>query len=286
MAKIKDLGGANKKELPSLAPPILSEYEEFKGLLMNALTIKGTTFEEEQFIKNQLIENNCIGYDLSLGIWATIAGLELNDYNLPKLGEFIFPHRGRSFKRVLSYSPTADGAYYILGIPSGTTFAKIIKQATETLELCDVIIRQNLNASKTPEIIIVRDEDMRLSVLHALQQQQNGAPAIVADASVGEALKGVPMNTPYIVDAVYQFRQQIRDGLMNKLGTMSANINKRERVQVGEVNATVGQCEDYIYMLIDNFNKQMKSYRLPFTMELSNSLEELYTTSSEVKEIN
>ena len=65
---------------------------------------------------------------------------------------------------------------------------------------------------------------------------------------------------------------------------MSANINKRERVQVGEVNATVGQCEDYIYLMIDTFNKQMDTYGLPFKMRLNGSLESLYDNSPDEQE--
>ena len=79
-----------------------------------------------------------------------------------------------------------------------------------------------------------------------------------------------------MVDKFATYRDQERDRLLNKLGIMSANINKRERVQVGEVNATVGQCMDYIYLLIDTFNKQMETYGLPFEMVLNESLEELY----------
>ena len=47
-------------------------------------------------------------------------------------------------------------------------------------------------------------------------------------------------------------------------------------MQVGEVNATVGQCEDYIYLMIDTFNAQMETYGLSFKMKLNGSLEELY----------
>ena len=89
-------------------------------------------------------------------------------------------------------------------------------------------------------------------------------------------MKGVQTETPYMVDKFVTYRDQERDRLLNKLGIMSANINKRERVQVGEVNATVGQCMDYIYLLIDTFNKQMETYGLPFEMVLNESLEELY----------
>ena len=57
---------------------------------------------------------------------------------------------------------------------------------------------------------------------------------------------------------------------------MSANIDKKERVQVGEVNTTINQATDYIYLLIDTFNKQCESYDLPFKMSCNGSIEELY----------
>lgn len=71
---------------------------------------------------------------------------------------------------------------------------------------------------------------------------------------------------------------------MNKLGIMSANIDKKERVQVGEVNATIGQCEDYIYLLIDTFNKQMVTYNIPYKMSFNGSMEELYINNENENE--
>ena len=98
---------------------------------------------------------------------------------------------------------------------------------------------------------------------------------------LAKSLEGVQTYTEYIADKVETLKDQRRDQLLNKIGTMTANINKRERVQVGEVNATVGQCEDYIYMFIDNVNRQFTEYGLPFEMKLNTSLEELYTDDSQ-----
>ena len=47
-------------------------------------------------------------------------------------------------------------------------------------------------------------------------------------------------------------------------------------MQSAEVNASLGQASDYIYMLIDNFNKQCDSYGLPFKMDFNGSMEEIY----------
>ena len=50
------------------------------------------------------------------------------------------------------------------------------------------------------------------------------------------------------------------------------------------MNATVGQCEDYVYTLIDTFNAQMETYGIPVHMESNNSLEELYYNGTTAKE--
>ena len=47
-------------------------------------------------------------------------------------------------------------------------------------------------------------------------------------------------------------------------------------MQSAEVNASLGQASDYIYMLIDNFNKQCDSYGLPYKMTFNGSMEEIY----------
>ena len=84
-----------------------------------------------------------------------------------------------------------------------------------------------------------------------------------------------------MADKVEPLKEQGREQRVNKIETMTANISRRERGQVGEVNATVGQCEDYIYMLIDNVNRTFTEYGLPFEMELNTSLEELYMDDSQ-----
>lgn len=267
--KIKDLNPPNNRDY--------NEYEEFKGLLMNAFVIEGITNAAiERYVKNLLIEGNKVGYDKITKKWGNVSGSENNEYGAPATLMFTLSN-GKTFYRPASYEPATDGAYLIEGIPAEVTFADIINASTAKLQLCDSLIKQNLIATRAPCIVVVDDDNLKLSVETALQQEKDGLPVIKVSRSVGESLKGITLNTPYIVDRVYTFRQQIRDSLINKLGTMSANINKRERVQVGEINATVGQCEDYLYMLIDNINRQFKSYGLTeFKAIINNSLEELY----------
>lgn len=254
-----------------------SLYEEYKALLMNAVKISYLPAHIERFVKSCMIENNQVGFDCITHRWAIAYGEGINEYWLPTTITFFFPNNKKSYQRPAYYEPSQNGAYLIHALPTGTSFYEIISATTNEMRECDISIRQNLKATRTPCVTVVKDENTRLSLLSAIEEKEEGKPVVVTSADIAEGLKGISLDTPYIVDKVEQYRSIIRDRLLNKLGIMSANINKRERVQVGEVNATVGQCVDYIYLWIDNFNAQMENYGLPYRMELNGALEELYT---------
>lgn len=259
-------------------------YEEYKALLMNAVKISGLPPDIEKFIKSCLIENNQVGFDCITGRWAIAYGEGVNEYWNPTLITFVFPNNRTSYQRPAFYEAAANGAYLIKALPADVSFAEIIKATTDEMRECDISIRQNLKATRTPFVAIVKDEATRLSVLQAVQEKEEGKPAVIVSPDLAEGLKGVAFDTPYVVDKVDQYKSAIRDRLLNKLGIMSANIDKRERVQVGEVNATVGQCVDYIYLWIDTFNAQMEQYGLPHRMSLNGALEDLYTEDTITEE--
>ena len=252
-----------------------TRFLEYKNLLINAVSIKGLKFNEERFVKSCLIENGAVGFDRLTDKWANVYGEGINDLGNPETLTFVFPNRS-TYQRRAYYEPDGMGAYMILALPNTFALSTMIRETVEVEAMCDKAIRQNLKACQTPYIVVVKDEDTRLSVLQAIQEKEEGDPVVIVSADISEGLKGVQTETPYMVDKFVTYRDQERDRLLNKLGIMSANINKRERVQVGEVNATVGQCMDYIYLLIDTFNKQMETYGLSFEMVLNESLEELY----------
>lgn len=258
-------------------------YQEYKNLLMNAVSIDGVDYNVEVLIKTGLIEGGCIGYDNLTGKWAFVYGEGLNELGNPTNLTFVF-RNGVSFTRKAFYEPNPLGAYRIMALPSSFSLGTMIQRTTDFLANCDIAIAQNINACKTPFIVVSKNKDLQLSVEHAIEQQQDGKPVIVVNEDLGDALKSVNTSVEYIADRVLTIRDAERDRLLNKLGIMSANINKRERVQVGEVNATVGQCEDYIYLMIDTFNKQMDTYGLPFKMTLNGSLEALYDNTPDDNE--
>lgn len=276
MAKIRDLNPFSKCCKISKKMLANSLYCEYKNLLMNAVKINGLEYEEETFVKNNLIECGAVGYDKITKKWSNVYGEGLNELGNPTTLTLVF-RNGTTLQRPASYDKDPTGAYRIMATPDGYPFGEIIAKTVEFMTTCNIAINQNVNAVKTPYVIVCDNEDLRLSLEHAIEEQQDGKAVIVVSKDIGESLKAVQTTTEYIADKLITIRDQERDQMLNKFGIMSANINKRERVQVGEVNATVGQCVDYIYLLIDTFNKQMDSYGIEgVKMAMNGSLEDIY----------
>ena len=269
-----------------------SRYSEYLNLLLNAVKIidKGSgetlPFVVETFVKRALFENGAAGYDKITKQWYFVYGEGLDDYGKPTQLVLVTAN-GKAFTRKAYYDKDEDGAYEVLGLPiPNLTIGAIIQETTDFMQNCDVAMRQNLEACKTPYIVVCRDENLRLSFDTALQQKQLGQAAIVVSEELGDGLKAISVNTPYLVDKFEQARDAERDTLLNKLGILTSNVNKRERVQSAEVNATLGQATDYIYLLIDTFNKQCESYAIPCEMQFNGSMEEIYLNGDEKPETN
>lgn len=277
--KIRDLNPARKKPYG-----VFSRFDEYENLLANQVSIERTDggemdFSQEVFAKRALIERGAVGYDKILKRFYYVYGEGINELGNPTQLVFVTAN-GKSFTRDASYEDEEDGAYLIKAYPFDFSLASMIKETADFMTNCDIAMRQNLEACKTPYIVVCRDENLRLSFDTALEQKQLGQAAIVVSEELGEGLKAISINTPYLVDKFAQARDAERDTLLNKLGILTSNVRKRERVQSAEVNATLGQATDYIYVLIDTFNKQCKNYGLPFEMIFNGSMEEIYISDN------
>lgn len=276
--KIRDLKGG-KPCYKSICKGSTAFYE-YKNLLLNNLKIERTDgqemkADEEAFIKDELIETGQVGYDCITQKWAGAKGQGVNELGNPTHIVFVF-RNGFTYQREAYYKPDTSGAYIIKAMESNFSLAEMIRQTTDFMDQSDVAILQNVMASKIPAVFVLSDENLQLSLKQAVQQVQNGEPVVIVSPQLGDAMKGVATNFNFVADKIDELKGKYRDRLLNKIGIMSANIDKKERVQVGEVNATTGQCVDYIYMVIDTFNKYCDYYKLPFKMKMNGSLEELY----------
>lgn len=283
--KIKDLNPVNNKPYG-----VFSRFTEYFNLLLNSvkIIIKSTktplNYETETFVKKGLFENGAMGYDKIVEKWAYIYGEGLNEEGNPTNLIFVTAN-GKTWRRSAYYENDVNGAYKINALPMSMSMAKLIKETTDFMENCDVAMRQNLEACKTPYIVVCKNRDLQLSVEQAIQQKQEGQAVIVVSEQLGDGLKAIDIGVNYLVDRFASARDMERDTLLNKLGIMTSNIYKKERVQSAEVNATLGQATDYIYLLIDTFNKQCETYGLDFEMQLNGALEEIYLNDDQQEDV-
>ena len=280
--KIKDLNPISICR----ANGVYSRFEEYFNLLMNAVKVVSAqgeasiNYEEETFLKRGLFENGSMGYDKITKKWYYVYGLGLNDDGDPTELCFVTAN-GKTFTRPAYYDNKDDGAYKVDALPINMSMSQMIKATTDFMINCEMAMAQNLEACKTPYIVVCKNENLRLSFETALQQKQTGQAVVVVSEELGDGLKAVDIGVTYLVDRFAEARDTERDTLLTKLGILTANIDKKERVQSAEVNATLGQASDYIYMLIDNFNKQCDSYGLPYKMIFNGSMEEIYLNGND-----
>ena len=280
--KIKDLNPISICR----ANGVYSRFEEYFNLLMNAVKVVSAqgeasiNYEEETFLKRGLFENGSMGYDKITKKWYYVYGLGLNDDGDPTELCFVTAN-GKTFTRPAYYDNKDDGAYKVDALPINMSMSQLIQATTDFMINCEMAMTQNLEACKTPYIVVCKNENLRLSFETALQQKQTGQAVVVVSEELGDGLKAVDIGVTYLVDRFAEARDTERDTLLTKLGILTANTDKKERVQSAEVNATLGQASDYIYMLIDNFNKQCDSYGLPYKMLFNGSMEEIYLNDND-----
>lgn len=265
---------------------VYSRFEEYFNLLMNAVKVVSAqgeasiNYEEETFLKRGLFENGSMGYDKITKKWYYVYGLGLNDDGDPTELCFVTAN-GKTFTRPAYYDNKDDGAYKVDALPINMSMSQLIKATTDFMINCEMAMKQNLEACKTPYIVVCKNENLRLSFETAIQQKQTGQAVIVVNEDLGDGLKAIDIGVTYLVDRFAEARDTERDTLLTKLGILTANTDKKERVQSAEVNASIGQASDYIYMLIDNFNKQCDSYGLPYKMLFNGSMEEIYLNDND-----
>ena len=257
-----------------------TRYDEYKNLLANEVSIVDKTtgtpinFADEAFAKNALIDG-CVGYDKLSKKFYYVYGEGIDEYGNPTELNLITAN-GRVIRRPASYDNNADGAYILKAYPFGFSLSDLIEKATDFISECDTAIGQNLEACKTPYIVVCKNAGLLKSFNTAIEKKSLGQAVIVVSEDIGDGLKAVNITTNYLVDKFVEARDHEENKLLNKLGILTANTAKKERVQSAEVNSTLNVSSDYIYLFIDTFNKQCDTYDLPFKMVFNGSMEELY----------
>ena len=270
--RVKDLP---KKEGADNTAPLYSSAE-YLNLLANAVTIEGIDYKKARYAIKLLINEGAVGYDAITDRFYKVSGIGKDDEGDP-IRAFFYTQNNKKFTRTLSYEPKEDGAFYIRALPYGeVTLREIVEQSCDFIALCDKALIQNLKACMTPYIVAVKDKDTLLSVRQAIQQKQDGQAVLIVSEGLSDALQATKIGVEFLGDKFIQLEDGEVNRLLKKIGIVT-DVVKGERVQTSEVNANVCQASDYIYMMIDTFNKQCEQYGLQrYKMVSNGTFEELY----------
>lgn len=243
---------------------------DFLNLLGNAVIIKNAPEDvPERWIKRLIFENGEFAYynDMCLEISGN-SGYFI--YDEPTRFELRAPNRETTF--VVNRSDMAwIGANYLR--KPITEFLDM--QVNKIVEL-EISMLQNLFASRSPDILGVTDKSVILSIMQAMQQKYMGMPAIYLDNGGldGENVKQIKLSAEFNVDKYIALTQQIVTETLAHYGILSATSDKKERVQVGELEATGDFAYDAIYSIIDYVNRDAEKQDCPIRLEFNGALDD------------
>lgn len=228
---------------------IMTEFEEsalmnnasYRNYYMRLTELAISMFEwkglpdsiDQRYIEMSLYENGGALYfrddvvgDLCLDY--TVAG---------QLGVYGYPIRRRAYSRYTNYyrmcSP--DDSVIIWNNYLHTNSIFDVRMFSKRLALLDRIIDVNVNAQKTP-ILIIGTETQRLTLKNLYKEYDGNAPVIFGTKNLDiNSLKSLTTGAPYVSDKLYELKTQIWNEALTYLGISNLNIQKKERLVTDEV---------------------------------------------------
>ena len=141
-------------------------------------------------------------------------------------------------------------------------------------------INMNLFVHKLPRLVVCSPED-KSRVEDLMEKIENGEKKLFLDANDVNAIKNVlesGSNTSYIIDKLYQYKQNLENELSTFLGINNNPIEKAERLVTGEVNSNnqlIAECGNCFDDSIEAFCEEVSNVLgFPLTQEVEEIEEE------------
>lgn len=250
------------------------EYDEFIDLICNALYIDGLPADVPQsFVIRKLIEHGRIGVYNNMWLPASVAGRP-NLYGISKEW-FLVGENGKTF----TISDDRINAVIRLR-PSARPLKEWLYEESDNLAYIKMAIRANLIACQNTEVYECGNKATADEMKSVFLKRALGMPAIFSrKEGMADQTKNLGSKTEFIADRLTQLYVENKNRVKERLGILTANSEKRERVQSLEITASVGEIVDSIYTFIDTFNEDAKFYGITQRMRLNGTIEDLYANA-------
>lgn len=137
------------------------------------------------------------------------------------------------------------------------------------LSECSNTARINLQAQKTPILIVCDDKDL-LTMKNLYQKYNGNEPVIYGDKNLNfENLKVLKTDAPYVIDKISDYKVILRNELLTNLGIDNSNIDKKERLITDEVNSNNKEIEINRNVMLKEREKACELINKKFNLNIS-----------------
>lgn len=121
-----------------------------------------------------------------------------------------------------------------------SVYNRLIQYAKD-LYLIDSIIMINVNAQKTP-LMLLSDEKQMLTLKNLYMKYDGNQPFIFGNKNDlnPNSIQAMATGAPYVADKLYELKQNIWNEVLTFLGVPNVQMNKKERLITDEVNRGLG----------------------------------------------
>lgn len=250
-----------------------AKREIYNRLAMLAMCSKKWTFEGAPYIdtwtlNRLLFEQNhaVIVYDKQRKERPFIVGMlgtyyELDEYNRPVKwmmetinGKLQYPDCNDSNSVIIYASPVhhQTGSYY-------PTVHRTVSMFAHRLALIDNVKRINIQTQRTPYIATGTPEN-QINLQKIVGNLENGSDLIInsSTSELDEFLRVAELNAPYVADKLTDIEHDTYNQFYTFLGLNNSNVDKRERVNVEEVEANNEVIALYKFITMDPLEYAVK----------------------------
>ena len=201
-----------------------------------------------------------------------ITGIDIFDH--PTRAIFANAVLGNFERNLYGDNPATDCAlvkiqYDFMGV------MPVVDRYAALLALCDNSIAVNLRNSKVAFIGLVSSKQQAATFEKLYRDIDGGKPAVYAKKGDGLSTDDIYYNhvrETYIANDVQLLKQSIKNDFLTEVGLNNANIDKRERLIVDEVNANNDEVQANVQHWLDNIREGLRRANTLFDLNLSVSL--------------
>lgn len=170
-----------------------------------------------------------------LALPCTMSG-RFNVYNIP-IQRRAYAVNGYQANR----DDTNSVIIYSNQLHNGMSIYNRLVQYAKDLYLIDSIIMVNVNAQKTP-LMLLADEKQMLTLKNLYMKYDGNQPFIFGDRNDlnPNSIQALVTGAPYVADKLYELKQNIWNEVLTFLGVPNVQMNKKERLITDEVNRGLG----------------------------------------------